>query len=173
MAPRETENNAYAKFWTDKQRALWYVMVFSGVVNGNVSLDGVAFSRLDWLLRGCIFSKATRTNNNSNRTPFVITYNPALPISITARKNINILQSSSRCRQIFPSPPMVAFKRSTNLRGLLVRSTSRDCNIQLEKPSLGVSKCNHPRCLTCPFLQQGLANDTSPPPKRNDLYVSP
>ena len=33
MAPRKTENNAYAKFWGDKQRALWYVMVFSGVVN--------------------------------------------------------------------------------------------------------------------------------------------
>ena len=33
MAPRETENNTYAKFWGDKQRALWYVMVFSGVVN--------------------------------------------------------------------------------------------------------------------------------------------
>ena len=33
MAPRETENNAYAKFWGDKQRALWYVMVFPGVVN--------------------------------------------------------------------------------------------------------------------------------------------
>ena len=33
MAPRETENNAYPKFWGDKQRALWYVMVFSGVVN--------------------------------------------------------------------------------------------------------------------------------------------
>ena len=28
MAPRETENNAYAKFWGDKQRELWYVMVF-------------------------------------------------------------------------------------------------------------------------------------------------
>ena len=33
MAPRETENNVYAKFWGDKQRAFWYVMVFSGVVN--------------------------------------------------------------------------------------------------------------------------------------------
>ena len=33
MAPRETENNAYAKFWGDKQRVLWYVMIFSGVVN--------------------------------------------------------------------------------------------------------------------------------------------
>ena len=27
-APRETENNAYAEFWGDKQRALRYVTVF-------------------------------------------------------------------------------------------------------------------------------------------------
>ena len=27
MALRETENNSYAKFWGDKYRALWYVMV--------------------------------------------------------------------------------------------------------------------------------------------------
>ena len=34
MAPRlEIENNAYAKFLGDKQRALWYVMVLFGVVN--------------------------------------------------------------------------------------------------------------------------------------------
>ena len=32
MAPRETENNAYSNFRGDKQKALWYVMVFSGVV---------------------------------------------------------------------------------------------------------------------------------------------
>ena len=28
MAPRENGNNAYAKFWGDKQRTLWYVIVF-------------------------------------------------------------------------------------------------------------------------------------------------
>ena len=33
MALRETENNTYAKFCDDKQRALWYVIVFSVVVN--------------------------------------------------------------------------------------------------------------------------------------------
>ena len=33
MAPVDTEDNAYAKFWGEKQRALWYVMVFSVVVN--------------------------------------------------------------------------------------------------------------------------------------------
>ena len=37
MAPRETaDNNAYSNFRGDKQRALWYVMVFSGVVNCGV-----------------------------------------------------------------------------------------------------------------------------------------
>ena len=33
MAPRETVNIPYAKFWAGKQRALRYVMVFSGLVN--------------------------------------------------------------------------------------------------------------------------------------------
>ena len=33
MTPRETENNAYAKFLGNKQRALCYVMVFSVVAN--------------------------------------------------------------------------------------------------------------------------------------------
>ena len=33
MATGETENNAYANVWGDKQRVLWYVMVFSAVVN--------------------------------------------------------------------------------------------------------------------------------------------
>ena len=37
MAPRETENNAYAKFWVHKRRALWYVTVFFGVINIAVS----------------------------------------------------------------------------------------------------------------------------------------
>ena len=30
MAPRETENNAHAKFWGDKQRTLCYVMFLIG-----------------------------------------------------------------------------------------------------------------------------------------------
>ena len=38
MAPRETEDNAYAKFWGNKQRALWYVMVFLEWSIGHVSV---------------------------------------------------------------------------------------------------------------------------------------
>ena len=33
MAKKETENNAYAKFWSDHQRVLWYATAFSVAVN--------------------------------------------------------------------------------------------------------------------------------------------
>ena len=51
MAPRETENNAYAKFWDDKQIALWCVMVFSGVVN---CIDGLLIEKDNIILTTCI-----------------------------------------------------------------------------------------------------------------------
>ena len=42
--PREIEDKVPAKFLGDKQRALWYVMVFSGVVNCNVLADILSVS---------------------------------------------------------------------------------------------------------------------------------
>jgi len=53
MAPIETEVNAYAKFWGDKQRALWYVMVFSSVANCEGLRPAVNIGKVkrtcDWL----------------------------------------------------------------------------------------------------------------------------
>ena len=49
MARRETENDAYAKFRGDKQRALWYVIVFFGVVNSvNIALGASPFGNQVW-----------------------------------------------------------------------------------------------------------------------------
>ena len=55
MALRETENNAYAKFWSDQQRVLWYVMVFSGVVNWYVK--GVPFVNGGYMKRLPVYQK--------------------------------------------------------------------------------------------------------------------
>ena len=49
MAPRETENNAYAKFWGDKQRTLWYVMVFLELS----ILQKVGTFKIVFLILGC------------------------------------------------------------------------------------------------------------------------
>ena len=50
--------------------------------------------------------------------------------------------------------------RTTAEAPLLTAGVTSPVNSQdttQEKPSPGVSKCNHPRCLTCPFLKQGQA----------------
>ena len=46
MAPRETENKAYVKFLGDKERALWYVIVSSIVID--IFLLGPAFPFVSW-----------------------------------------------------------------------------------------------------------------------------
>ena len=47
IAPRETKNNGYAKFWVDKQTVV-VVVVFSGVVNcahGAISMTSMFAAR--------------------------------------------------------------------------------------------------------------------------------
>ena len=68
-------------------------------------------------------SKALETSmkNQSNRMPFVLTFNPALPnISRIIFNNLNILRSSQRCKAAFPSPPLISYRRCSNLRDILV-----------------------------------------------------
>lgn len=94
----------------------------------------------------------------SDRTPFIITFNPALcNPSFVVRQHLNILQSSTSCKQIFPSPPVVTYRRKASLRDLLVHT-------KLKKPTnekdqtvspAEAYRCNHPRCLTCQFIKQG------------------
>ena len=74
---------------------------------------------------------------------------------IYCEKHINILQSSANYKQVFPQPPVIAYKRNASLR---------DSELPKNKPSnqqpAGIHKCNHPRCLTCSFLQEGQTNYT-------------
>ena len=51
----------------------------------------------------------------ADRTPFVISFNPALPkISSVVKKHITILQSSTNCKNAFPHPPVIAYKRNAS-----------------------------------------------------------
>ena len=61
--------------------------------------------------------KTTKTD----RTPFVISFNPALPnISCVVKKHITILQSSTNCKKAFPCPPVIAY--NSNVKQVCVMS---------------------------------------------------
>ena len=63
------------------------------------------------------------TKKESNRIPFVVTFNPALPnIRQVISSNLDILRSSQRCQAAFPSPPLISYRRCNNLRDILVRA---------------------------------------------------
>ncbi|XP_078362365.1 uncharacterized protein LOC144646592 [Oculina patagonica] len=59
----------------------------------------------------------------SDRVPLVITYNPALRnIQKILHNKQPLLNSSSNCKEIFKETPVVSYRRSPNLRDLLVRA---------------------------------------------------
>ena len=96
----------------------------------------------------------------TDRTPFVTSFNPALPkISSVVNKYTTLLQSTANCKKAFPYPPVIAYRRNASLRNLLVQSTLPHENSFGLQPA-GIKKCNHPRCLTCSFLQEGQTNYT-------------
>ena len=70
MAPRETEDNAYTKFWGDKQRALWFVMVFSGVVIFSFSRSALVLAR--WWAR--VLADVFEKNENKIKQPLFTGY---------------------------------------------------------------------------------------------------
>ncbi|GFR76762.1 hypothetical protein ElyMa_003951300, partial [Elysia marginata] len=56
----------------------------------------------------------------TQRIPFVVTYNPALPNIYNILKTyLPILYLSDRCKKAIPELPMTAFRRPTNIRDIL------------------------------------------------------
>ena len=97
----------------------------------------------------------------SNRTPFILTYNPSLPsISSIIQKHFNLLQSSNRCKNTFKEPPVVAYRRSPNLRDLLIRAQLPSNRTNSNYSTPGSFRCGCPNCLTCPYISEGLTQYT-------------
>ena len=97
----------------------------------------------------------TKDINKPKRIPFITTFNPSLPhISHIIEKHFNLLLSSNRCKSVFQHLPVVAFRRSPNLRDLLVTAKlpSNSANPQLPCGSFRCGK----NCATCPYISHGL-----------------
>ena len=59
----------------------------------------------------------------NDRTIFVLTYNPALPsVSKILQKHWRVMVTDPNLKQVFPKPPMVAFRRPKNLRDKLIKA---------------------------------------------------
>ena len=103
----------------------------------------------------------TKDVNKNKRVPFITTFNPSLPhISNIIKRHFHLLLSSNRCKTVFQQLPVVAFRRSPNLRDLLVKAKlpSNLTNPHPQLPS-GSFRCGK-NCATCPYITDGLTTYT-------------
>ena len=98
----------------------------------------------------------TKDINKPKRIPFITTFNPSLPHII--KKHFNLLLSSHRCKSVFQHPPVVAFRRSPNLRDLLVTAKLPFNSTNPQLPS-GSFRCGK-NCATCPYICHELTSYT-------------
>ena len=97
-----------------------------------------------------------------NRVPFIISFNPSLPhISNIIKKHFSLLHTSNRCKQAFPHPPIVFFRRSLNLRDILVEAKlpSEVSNKHTRQLPPGSYRCEQ-NCATYPYINDGLTQYT-------------
>ena len=91
----------------------------------------------------------TDTQGRRERVPLVATYHPALnSLGKVARRLHPMLTDSEEHREVFPEPPLIAFRRCKNLKDILVRARlNNEGNGGTGKK--GCSRCGKSRCQVC------------------------
>ena len=95
-------------------------------------------------------SEALKPTSNKDkklkRVPLAVTYHPSLPgISGILRRHLPLLHSSPKCRKAIPNQPIVAYRRSPNIKDIVVRSTLPS----LTPPLQGSYPCGETDCKCC------------------------
>ena len=91
-----------------------------------------------------------KEKKRNNRVPFVVTYSPFLKgIGTILHKHLPLLHNSPKLKQIFPEPPLTAFRRPPNLRDLLVHAKVTPPTTGEDPP--GAFKCLK-KCIVCTFI---------------------
>ena len=98
-----------------------------------------------------LLDKNAASAKENQRPVLAITYHPHnIQIKNILLKNFHIIQSDPALLEIFPKPPLVAYKRDTNLGDHLVhsrlRSPSQDSSV------LGTRPCGDRKCWICPYV---------------------
>ena len=92
----------------------------------------------------------------NDRPVFVITYNPALPsLSQILKKHWKVMIKDPYLKEVFPAPPMVAYRRAKNLRDKLVKAKVPPPSIRKKRQLNGMKPCNKSGCEVCPFVRRG------------------
>ena len=97
-----------------------------------------------------------KTEVAANRPVFALVYDPTLPSlpNIIKKHWRTMIDSDPHLKEVFPLPPLVAYKRPKNIRDKIIRSKIPTTAQKRQKRVVpGMSRCN--KCPICPFVKEG------------------
>ena len=78
----------------------------------------------------------------TDRPVFVIHYDPRLPsVNAIVKKHWRVMTQDPKLKEVFPDPPLIAYKRQKNLRQVLIRAKVPPESKRPKRELLGMRKC--------------------------------
>ena len=91
---------------------------------------------------------------NQNRPVFVVTFDPRLPsMTQTVHRHYRTMVQDPYLKEVFPEPPLIAFRRQKNIREFLIRAKVPPVPSRPKRALPGMKKCG--RCLACSYVKTG------------------
>ena len=95
-----------------------------------------------------------KTKQKEEINVFVVTYHPALPsLTKILAKHWRTMTKDPHLKNVFPRPPMVAYRRQPNLKDKLNQANVPEIPTRPVRKLKGMRKCNIP-CPICPFVEE-------------------
>ena len=112
----------------------------------NINIVNAAIERASKLDRNEVLKKVIKLK--TDRAVFAITYNPRLPsITKTVTKHWHTMTKNKHIKEIFPQPPMIAYKQPPNLKAMLCRAKLADIT-RPKRSATGMIRCTK-SCNVC------------------------
>ena len=93
-------------------------------------------------------------SKETERPVLVIHYDPRLPsVSQIIMKHYRTMVQDPHLKEVFPLPPLVAYRRQKNLKQILVRAKIPSLPSRPKRKILGMKKCN--KCVYCSYITTG------------------
>ena len=96
----------------------------------------------------------TRT---SDRPVLSVLYDPRLPSipAIVNRHYRSMVSNDNHLAEVFPKPPLVAFRRNKNIREMVIKAKVTSSVFRASRTQVGLKKCTNVSCITCPYSIPG------------------
>ena len=99
--------------------------------------------------------KQVNRSKLSTRPVFMVSWDPRLAsISDVTRKHWRVMSGQDPyLQEVFPEPPLVAYKRQTNIRDKVIKTRIPISNPREHRGLPGMKRCG--KCIFCPYVIEG------------------